>query len=424
MKTHRIGAILLTVSLVGAPILVNANGLRLASQDGFATARGEAFVATADNPSAIYYNPAGITQIEGNSLRAGIYGVYLDPTFQPPESAGNAGTTYRIERHYAAAPQSFFVHSPEDSAWSYGLGLYAPYGGSVSWPQDTGFRAVTLESELLYITANPVVAVKLPYGLSVGAGLMVNYSKIRLEQGLRPYQLDPPFSDYFHFTGDGWSVGYNLGVLWQPHEKLSIGAMLRSADTVDFKGQTDVLYFRPIPTNYTSAAHMELSFPLTAVVGVSYRPSSQWNLEFNADYTDWSSFDRTTIYQATPNRNVQANPPVTLYWEPSWIYKIGVTRYFGEDWRVSAGYAFNENSVPDDYYTPAVPDLNRHFVTLGVGRSGERLDFDIAYQFGFGPDHEVSGSTPSTVGQIAGQNADGTYDFISHAVLVTVGWHF
>lgn len=38
-----------------------ANGFRLADQDAFATARGEAFVATADNPSAVYYNPAGIT---------------------------------------------------------------------------------------------------------------------------------------------------------------------------------------------------------------------------------------------------------------------------------------------------------------------------------------------------------------------------
>src|SRR4029077_14815220 len=65
----------------------SANGMRLASQDGFASARGEAFAATADNPSALYYNPAGITQLEGNNLRAGIYGIYLDPTFTRPAPA-------------------------------------------------------------------------------------------------------------------------------------------------------------------------------------------------------------------------------------------------------------------------------------------------------------------------------------------------
>ena len=70
---------------------VSANGFRLADQDAFATARGEAFVATADNPSAIYYNPAGITQLEGNNLRGGIYGIYLDPSYRPPSSAANSG---------------------------------------------------------------------------------------------------------------------------------------------------------------------------------------------------------------------------------------------------------------------------------------------------------------------------------------------
>ena len=65
----------------------SANGFRLADQDAFATARGEAFVATADNPSAIYYNPAGIAQLKGNNLRGGVYGIYLDPSFTPPSDA-------------------------------------------------------------------------------------------------------------------------------------------------------------------------------------------------------------------------------------------------------------------------------------------------------------------------------------------------
>ena len=46
----------------------SANGFGLPDQDAFATARGEAFVATADNPSAIYYNPAGITQLAGQQF--------------------------------------------------------------------------------------------------------------------------------------------------------------------------------------------------------------------------------------------------------------------------------------------------------------------------------------------------------------------
>ena len=62
----------LVATCAAMPALLLANGMRLVSQDGFATARGEAFAATADNPSAIYYNPAGITQLDGTQLRAGI----------------------------------------------------------------------------------------------------------------------------------------------------------------------------------------------------------------------------------------------------------------------------------------------------------------------------------------------------------------
>src|SRR5512141_2677713 len=61
-----------------------AVGFRLPNQDPEAIARGNAFVATADNPSAIYYNPAGITQLEGNNLRAGIYFVSAGIDYTSP----------------------------------------------------------------------------------------------------------------------------------------------------------------------------------------------------------------------------------------------------------------------------------------------------------------------------------------------------
>ena len=72
---------LLPIILWGVSVLnVSANGFGLASQDAFASARGEAFVATANNASAIYYNPAGITQLQGNNVRGGVYGIYLNQT--------------------------------------------------------------------------------------------------------------------------------------------------------------------------------------------------------------------------------------------------------------------------------------------------------------------------------------------------------
>ncbi len=140
---------------------VSANGFGLASQDAFASARGEAFAATADNASAIYYNPAGITQLPGGNFRGGVYGIYVDPSYSPPSGRYDSGTTYHSSDHLAAAPQLFCTYTPKDWPVSFGLGVYAPFGGSMNWPSDASINTVATQGKLTYLTANPVVAVKL-----------------------------------------------------------------------------------------------------------------------------------------------------------------------------------------------------------------------------------------------------------------------
>lgn len=425
MRIEQAATWLLTVALASGPELVWANGLRLASQDGFATGRGEAFVATADNPSAIYYNPAGLSQLQGHQVRGGLYAICYEPSFVPPPGRLNSGTTYRSTDRRAVAPNLFYAYGWPQGPCSFGLGAYAPYGGRISWPQDTGFRTVALSSSLRYLTLNPVMALKLAPGLSIGGGIMVNFADMELEQGLRP-AWQPPNTNFFRFKADGWSAGYNLGLLWQPHPKLALGATFRSQTTVGLNGRTEFeQYTLGVPFS-RRPAQADFEFPLTTVVGVSYRPTPRWNLEFNADYTDWGSFGTVTLRQQGPlPLGWPQNPDVTLNWQPSWLYAFGVTRYFDNGWHVSGGYAFNRNSVPDAYYTPLAADLDRHFFSLGLGRRSKRLGFDVAYQFGYGPAHTVTGSQPPSLsGVFAGQNADGTYRFRSHGLLVSVGWRF
>ncbi len=419
-KLNAVGLLAVVISGVSA-LKASGNGFRLADQDAFATARGEAFVATADNPSAVYYNPAGITQLEGNNLRSGIYGIYYDPTFTPSPPANT--TTFHNGNKFAEIPQFFYTYTPKDSPLSLGLGVYSPYGGSISWPQNTGFRTVATKGQLTYFTFNPVVALKLAPNFSIAGGLMANYAKMDLEQGLRPF-VQPP--NFFIFTGDGWSVGYNLGLLWQPHEKVSVGATFRSTASFTLTGHTEFEQASAHVPDTRVGAQTDFEFPLTTIAGISYRPTPRWNVEFDADFTDWTSFGTTTIrQQQEPPLGGTQNIPVTLKWQSSWMYELGATRYFDSGWHVSAGYVFDENSVPDAFYTPLAADMNRHFFSVGTGFKARRLSFDVAYQFGYGPAHTVTGSTaPSQAGVNNNQNADGTYDFISHAVLLTVGLHF
>ena len=416
----------LSALLLGFPSALTANGFRVVSQDAFAAARGEAFAATADNPSAIYYNPAGISQLKGQQFRLGSYALHFDPTFQAPDVKGrkNAGEQYEIEKKNAFAPQLYYTYGMPDCPVTLGLGVYAPHGAGVTWPQDTGFRTVAIDGELTYLRINPVVAVEIRPGLSFAMGVMFDDASFSSGQGLR--RTEVPLRNSFKFEGDALSLGYNLGLLWQINEQWSVGTTFRSPSRLDFKGQTK-LEFEPFVKGVTkNPAEMDLEFPCTAVVGVSYRPTKRWNIEFNADYTNWSTIDTTTIQQAKkPPFPVLQDIPVTLEWKDSWILKFGATRYFDEGWRVSAGYVFDENSVPSSYYSPVAADLDRHFLTLGVGREWSRYSVDFAYQFGFALQRKVAGSTPSSIPALAaGQNGDGTYDFTSHAVLLSFGMSF
>src|ERR1700722_14551635 len=110
---------LLLILSVLSPAVVFGLGIRLSDQDAFATGRGEAFVATADNPSAIYYNPAGISQLDGNNLRGGFYGIYYNPSYNSP----NGGNTYHSSFDLAAIPQLFYTHTFTNSMLSLGLGV-------------------------------------------------------------------------------------------------------------------------------------------------------------------------------------------------------------------------------------------------------------------------------------------------------------
>ncbi len=417
---------LLIVLLAFCGCAASATGFRLPDQDAFATARGEAFAATADNASAIYYNPAGLTQLEGHNLRGGVYGLYYHPEFTSPSS----GREFEGREDLTAIPQIFYAYSPKTIPLAFGIGFYSPYGLASEWDQDTGFRTLGYKGSINYYTINPTVAWEPVQNLSVAAGLRVNYASLDLRQGIVwPAQQ----YDTLRFKGDGWQVGYDVGVLWKPHEKVAVAAVFKSSTSFTLDGNTSYYNSVPFPPGVPPqfqvpafpeqnvSAKTDFDFPLNAVFGISYRPTTNWNFEFNADYTDWSSLGTLTVKQehGFPGLLPQ-DIPLVLNWKPSWYYEFGATRYLEGGWSVSAGYIFNENSVPDAHYNPLVADLDRHFFSVGAGYKYKGLDVDLAYQFGYGPERHVTGSAPSAVGQ----TANGTYEFLSHAVFLTVGWRF
>ena len=215
---------LLLATLV--PANLKAVGFRLPNQDPEAIARGDAFAATADNPSAIYYNPAGITQLEGGNLRVGLYAI------SPGVDYKGAGTTASMNSDFQPVPQFYFVYSLTNVPISLGLGTYAPYGLSGDWGNNTRFSTAAESGSLLYLSINPVIAWRINSKLSIGVGPTINYSTVSLKNGFFYSPFLP--QGQFSVDGDGWGCGFNAGVLWQPHPMWSFGVNYRNGTDIDY----------------------------------------------------------------------------------------------------------------------------------------------------------------------------------------------
>ena len=379
------------------PAPVFALGIRVADQNPQATARGNAFAATADNPSAIYYNPAGITQLEDQNVSAGVYSIYLNSHYRPA-SGPELDTIDKVQ----FVPELFYTLTPGNMPFSFGLGVYSPYGLALAWPDSAPFRTIGQIGKLTYVTVNPVVAWKICPQLSIAAGPTFNYGNLDLRQGI----FVP--GDRFHFSGDDISPGFNAGILWQPHEKHSFGVSYRSSTDLNFDGRADTHLIFPFSYNNSEAASARLHFPQNVVVGYSFRPTPDWNLEVNVDWTDWDSLNTVTLKKSS------GNAPLVFNWRSSFFYEFGATRRFGDGFALSAGYIFSENSVPDATFNPVVPDSDRHIFSIGIGRKQNHLNWDAAYQFAFGPSRDVNNGT----------TANGSYQFMSHALIFSIGYQF
>jgi long-chain fatty acid transport protein len=375
---------------------LGAVGYRLPNQDPEAIARGDAFAATADNPSAIYYNPAGITQLEGEQISVGIYAVSAGQTYTSP-----SGVTTKANSDLQPVPQFYCTYTLTNVPISFGLGVYAPYGLSLDWGNNTQFNTLGENGKILYLCINPVVAWRINRTLSIAVGPTINYSQANLDRaiGLTP-------GDQFSLNGDGTSFGFNAGILWQPHPMWSFGVNYRSATTVDYQGTSHASPYFPSVSSSAS-----INFPQFVVGGISFRPNTNWNFEFDLDWTEWSSVQQI-VFKNTSFGNV----PLTLDYSSSFIFELGVTRQLGMGYFASVGYIYSENSSPSQNFSPLIPDANLQLGSIGFGHHGQRWDWAIAYHFGYNGGRNVTNDS--------NPQADGTYKTFNNAFNVSTTFKF
>ncbi len=135
MKSGSIAALAL-LTVLALPAFLFANGFDIYEQSAKAVGLGGAFIAQADDPSAIFFNPAGIVQLEGTQLSVGVCAIRPTMQFKTdgnPAMGTAPGQTWTIKDHVWPIPNAYLTHRINNNI-SAGIGMFSHFGLGVNWP--------------------------------------------------------------------------------------------------------------------------------------------------------------------------------------------------------------------------------------------------------------------------------------------------
>jgi long-chain fatty acid transport protein len=376
----------------GAALLVpkssHADGFRLLDQGTAATAQGAAFAAQADDPSALYYNPAGMPQLPGVQLYTGVNLIGSSTTFTNLQGAtASGGPTGAIIN----PPQSFLyltwllsdVVPPSNplSNLALGIGVNVPFGLQTNYSSTGPLANVATHAALPLLDIKPTAAYRLTPYLSVGAGLDIYTFSSLIGDGQAEQKriagpefalLGIPPGSVLEVNGVDTAVGFNLSALITPFStdgkpRLNVGLVYRSPVTLNLQG--DFL----VNGTHAADAQIRLKLPWVFTGALAWWPvrngTYEWKVEVDVDYADWSSFK---------NLDVNLSNGVTLPFPQNWgaTYVVMAGSEFKwlapsslTGWEIAArgGYFHSATPVPSKTFTAAIPDSDLNAFSVGLG---------------------------------------------------------
>ena len=387
--TTLLGALFAFVTAAGSSLPAFGEGFRILDQSASATAQGGAFAAQADDPSAVHYNPAALTDLPGLQMTAGTLLVNGNIDFRPisgPAIEGDFGSTFANP-----PPSSFFVSarlgdllSPSFDSLTLGLGVYSPFGNITRYPRDSSLAPVLTRAASPILDITPTVAFRVHPMLALGAGLDIYTFSDAFGEGHVEVQQTAadlaragfPFApdDDIEINGQDTALGYHAGLLFTPWRNeqgqplVNVALIYRSRATLNLKGQ-----FLNKSRGVVLGAQADLNLPQVVTAGLAVWPirdtRREWKLEVDVDYADWTSFDHLDV--TLSNGAVLPNP---RNWQSTYVVMAGTEYTFIKpallpSWEIAirGGYVFADSPVPERTFRPDVPDSNSHSYSAGIG---------------------------------------------------------
>ena len=391
---------------------------------GYAFAGG---AASAEDASTIFWNPAGMTRLPGRQAVAGLNAIYGSARFRNEGTTSPAGPAFPITGGDGGNPvglnwvPNLYYSADLGRDLKGGIGINSPFGLKTEYPADWMGRYHAIDSVLKSFNINPSIAWKVRDGVSLGGGVNFQYFDAELSNaidygaacfaafgpgacagaGITPQGRD----GIAKVSGDSWSVGWNVGALFDVAPGARVGIAYRSSIKHQVKGRAT--FENPaLPGGFAAltagaqdtGARSTIKTPDTLSVSAYGDVSPKWSLLGDLTWTGWSKFKELRV--RFDNGATDAVTPAN--WRNTVRVSLGAGYKLHDRWTLRGGIAYENSAIRDEFRGPRIPDNAHRLVGLGfnykVSKTGS---IDFGYMHAFVKDAPVNTSSP-TAGTLVG----------------------
>ncbi|MBU2444380.1 MAG: outer membrane protein transport protein [Bacteroidetes bacterium] len=358
-----------------------AGGFQINEHSARAQAMGGAFTAHASDPSAIFFNPAGLSFQSGTNVMLGTTLIFPKSDFTGP-TPSTIKTKMSSNVFY---PSNLYITHGMNNGFAFGLGVYNHYGLGTEWPSNWAGKSLSVKTDLKTYFINPSVSYKISNSFSIGLGVSYVYGTVAFKN-IFDVPVTPSFISVgvpdiiVDLEGAGSGYNFNAGLLMKPTEYLSIGFAYRHSTKIEFKGDA----------KFTNTAHLAglfpngpgkttITLPSNLFAGVAYDFSNNFTFEAGLQFIGWSSYDALNI---DFENNTIAWPDInsSKKWSDTYAVRLGGEYRFGR-YAIRGGYVYDKTPQPDESVEPMLPDADRNVLSVGFGYVISKLiTLDLAYE--------------------------------------------
>jgi long-chain fatty acid transport protein len=354
-------------------------GFSIFEQGAKASAMAGAYVATADDPSAIFYNPAGIAQQRQFTLLAGATFINFSNEFTgDPTSPFTSGAEGKYDRHTFIPPNAYGILPIGDNI-TIGLGGFSAWGLRTDWQDPWAGRFISRDADLKTMSVQPTIAWQTTDGrIAIGGG--VEYRRARVILNANRGALSP-FTGRIHDVANtrlvsdyGDDIGWTAGLLFKPTPRFRFGASYRTSMDIDLEGEAEITQIPTGNAQFDAAVAAQLPpdqgintvfpFPAVMAIGAAFSPNENWDIELDMTRMSWSRFEALAV-------NFETTPAASFTREQNWhdssAFRLGVNHDVNADWSVRFGALYDNNPQPVEAVSPLLPDSDRIGGTFGFG---------------------------------------------------------